>query len=223
MRTPRPLPGDVRQACSAPDLRTCPALRHTVHGDTIRQELVVLDVTTGHWTAVLPSQELPRLGVQDVLANRHRLTSFHYPDTHSPDRLICVVEHASAEFCIDPTDACGRLEQRGRRLSDRRSTAGGRRAALGTRRRARLAVRADGAAARRAVYRLGKSGVELVNSFAWAGALGDPVWLGNDRLLYRKRIKSGLLSDRGELWSLDIDNGQQRPFFAGLLPSPSTK
>jgi hypothetical protein len=76
-------------------------------------------------------------------------------------------------------------------------------------------------------YRIKNSGVELVNSLRWEEDRVEPAWLGNDQLLYhkrvnlshgplphRKRVELGLLSDRGELWTVDIQTGQQRPFFA---------
>jgi len=77
-------------------------------------------------------------------------------------------------------------------------------------------------------YRIKNSGVELVNSLAWDAALGEPVWLGNDRLLFlkrenrsneqrphRKRLGWEFIFDRGELWTVDIQTGQHLPFFAG--------
>jgi hypothetical protein len=77
-------------------------------------------------------------------------------------------------------------------------------------------------------YKIKSSGIQLINSLPLDDRMAQPVWLGNDRLLYlkrdalenerpshRKRLDLGLLYERGELWVVDIATGQQRPFFAG--------
>ncbi len=217
MRTVRQLPADVRSAELAPDGRTCTVLRWTFHGDTIQQELAALDVATGCWTTVFTSEELPRLSARDALTDPQPLPSISYPDEHSPDWMVGIYyregtartgwlinARTGTRFALpEKCEHRFRLSKDGSRFFAW-STSENQEEPGHDRRQRRLSV-----------YRLTNDRVELMNSFRWDVTFPEPSWLGNDRLLYHKRVKSGFLSDRGELWTVAIETGQHRPFFTG--------
>jgi hypothetical protein len=227
-RTVRQLPAEVHESYPAPNGRTCAALRWTFQGDTIRQELAVLDVITGRWTTVLTSEDLPRLGVKDALVNPKRSPYVLHPDRHSGDWMVCTVDRggaAPARWLINSqTRARFKLPEKDKGEISRFSKDGSRFFTLSSIEEPGT----DSAHRLLSFYRIKNSGVELVNSLRWEEDRVEPAWLGNDQLLYhkrvnlshgplphRKRVELGLLSDRGELWTVDIQTGQQRPFFAG--------
>ena len=184
----------------------------------------MLDVNTGCWTTIFASEELPRLSVQDALANPPPYPSVSYPDRHSPEWMVCTIyrqEAAPAGWLINArTGARFKLpESKTTGLSnhvqvERFSKDGSRFFAFSSSDNEGEPGQ-NGRHRKLSVYRLTDSGVELIRSFPWDDTYREPEWLGNGQLLYLKRVKSGLLRDRGELWTAVIETGQQRPFFAG--------
>jgi hypothetical protein len=224
IRTVRQMPADVRQTYVAPDGRTCAALRWRITDDTIRQELAVLDVFSDAWTTVFSADELPVLSFRDTLGRPRSSVSVNYPDHHSPAWMLCNIHRtdtASATVLINARTGA-RFELPGQNKASlghsvRFSKDGSRLFALSTstnegepdedRRREVLLN----------VYQLKNNGIEAVHSIPW-DALPNPSWLGNDRLLYLKLTDSAFLYDRGELWVVDVETGQQRPFFRASGP-----
>jgi hypothetical protein len=226
-RTPRPLPADVRHTFLAPDGGTCAAHLWTFQGDTIRQQLAVLDVAIGAWKTILTAEDLPHFTMKEALTSRYPVVMVSYPDRHGTGWMICTVEHpgaAETRLLINiQTGARFKLPEKDQGQISRFSKDGAQFFTLSFIENEREQGR-DQHDRLVSVYRLKNSSVQFVNSFRWEENRLKPEWLGNERLIYRKpvsnerllhkRIELGL-HDRGELWTVDVQTGQERPFFAG--------
>jgi hypothetical protein len=230
IRTIRQIPADIHETYLAPDGRSCAALRWIIEGDTIRQELALLDIATGGWKTVLTADGLPRLAVKDALANRQCFPSISYPDGHVPQWMVCSIDRRSAattKWLINSqTGARLQLPEKDKGEISRFSKDGSR-FFTGFRMENKQEPE-DSRPLLLTFYQIKEAGIELVNSFTWDDAHDQLKWIGNDRLLYlkrgnrdngqtphRRRLDLGLLYERGELWTVDVATGQQRPFFTG--------
>jgi hypothetical protein len=229
-RTIRQLPADVQETFLAPDGRTCAVHQWKFQGDTIRQELAVLDVVSGGWKTILTPDELPHFAVKDAATSRYPAIMVSYPDRPGTAWMICTVERPSAAatrmLINSQTGVRLPLPEKNKGEVSRFSKDGSR--FFTSWRIENERETHDSRAKLLSFYRIENTGIESVNSFRWNEVHPDPAWLGNDRLLYLKRGDSDgerlprhkrnlweFFSDRGELWTVDIQTGQHLPFFAG--------